>query len=105
MKQVYDEYYKICGCTRKADDCSCKKQVSPCDEKSDDFCYEILDCNDCVMERTGLSEAYVPYQTDFDIMSEQNSLAEGTVFKNLVIPYNKTMSQTMANIGRCGING
>ncbi len=101
MKQVYDEYYKICGCTRKNDDCSCVKASDPCDKTKDDFCYEVLDCNDCVMERTGLSEAYVPYQTDFELMDSEKSLMEGTVFKSLVMPYGRTMS----NAGRCGING
>lgn len=101
MKQVYDEYYKICGCTRENNDCSCVKPSDPCDKTKDDFCYEVLDCNDCVMERTGLSESYVPYQTDFELMDSEKSLTEGTVFKSLVMPYGRTM----ANTGRCGING
>ena len=48
---------------------------------------EAADCNDCVIEHSGLAEAYVPYQTDFDIMSAEESLIAGTTFKSLNMPY------------------
>ncbi|MCJ7854968.1 spore coat associated protein CotJA [Lachnospiraceae bacterium NSJ-143] len=89
MKQVYDEYYKIFSC-RNNKNCGCQKCPDPCDMTPDDFCYEPADCNDCIIERVGLSEAYVPYQTDFDLMDPEESLMLGTAFKNLVIPYSKT---------------
>lgn len=101
MKQVYDEFYKITGCRRMEKDCSCGKHPDPCDITPEDFCYEPADCNDCIIERIGLSEAYVPYQTDFDIMEADKALMLGTAFKNLVIPYRETMMGGR----RCDING
>ena len=87
MKQVYDEFYKVFGCSNT-------KCSSPCDITPDDFCFEPADCNDCIMERTGLGEAYVPYQTEMNIMEADKSLELGTVFENLVIPYTKTLKQS-----------
>ncbi len=96
MKQVYDEYYRIFSCNKTNKNCECPKKEDPC-ENTPEFCYEIADCNDCIIERVGLSEAYVPYQTDFDIMETDESLVLGTTFKNLVIPYKKTSHK----MGRC----
>ena len=82
MRQVYDNYYKIFSCHKTA-----RKCPDPCDITPDDFCYVAADCNDCVIEHSGLAEAYVPYQTDFDIMSAEESLIAGTTFKSLNMPY------------------
>lgn len=91
MKQVYDNYYQISGCKRNDVNCSVKC-ADNCDISPVDFCYEAADCNDCIIDRTGLAEAYVPYQTDLEIMSPEESLKLGTIFKSLVKPYERRMN-------------
>lgn len=46
-------------------------------------------CNQWVIDRVGLAQAYVPYQNTFNTMSEDKSLACGTIFSELVQPYKK----------------
>jgi len=88
MKQVYDKYYQIKGCRKN--DMQCTQQCTDnCENTPVDFCYEAADCNDCIIERTGLAEAYVPYQTDLELMDGAESLKLGTVFKMLVKPYER----------------
>lgn len=91
MKQVYDEFYKIFGCNTS---CGGKKCPDPCDISPDNFCFEPADCNDCIIERIGLAEAYVPYQTDISLMEPEKSLELGTAFEELVIPYTRTLKQS-----------
>lgn len=45
------------------------------------------DCNACVMERIGLAQAMVPFQTYEAPMEEEQSLICGTAFADLVMPY------------------
>jgi len=91
LTQNYEDYYTAFGCQKRKDteECKCVKSKfeDACAITPDDFCYEVLECNDCVMEHVGLAQAYVPYQTDFTIFSQEESLACGTVFPQLVIPY------------------
>lgn len=47
------------------------------------------ECNDCVLGLVGLAQAYVPFQTSFDVMSQEQSLACGTIFRELVQPFKK----------------
>lgn len=47
------------------------------------------ECNDCVIGMVGLAQAYVPFQTSFDVMSQEKSLACGTIFRELVQPFKK----------------
>jgi hypothetical protein len=86
------------GCQRQrnTDRCGCEcentrecKRVDPCDLTPDDFCYEVLECNDCVIDHVGLAQAYIPYQTDFVTFSQEESLACGTIFPQLSIPYTR----------------
>lgn len=51
----------------------------------------VADCNNCIVEKVGLAQAYVPFQMDFDLMEENRSLACGTAFPELVSPYRKNM--------------
>ena len=45
------------------------------------------DCNNCVMNRIGLAQAYIPSQTYTPPMPEDQSLICGTVFSELAMPY------------------
>ncbi len=48
-------------------------------------------CNDCVLERVGLSQAYVPYQNYEALFAPEQSLVCGTAFPSLVMPYTQGM--------------
>ncbi|MEA5084101.1 MAG: spore coat associated protein CotJA [Lachnospiraceae bacterium] len=91
MTQNYQDYYMAFGCQKQKynEDCKCVKSrvEDACAMTPEDFCYEVLDCNDCVMEHVGLAQAYVPYQTEFKTFSQEDGLACGTIFPQLVIPY------------------
>ena len=110
MKEAYGNYYKIFGCACKK--CGCEEKPKSvvssvveetlCQTASQTFTFEPADCNDCIIERTGFADAYVPYQTEFAVMSPEKSLVCGTVFASLVIPYQK--SECTCKNGR-GMNG
>jgi|GEM_PF-2343800 len=98
MKQAYGNYYKIFGCARKK--CGCEESSAceakaeaaetTCEDIKNKYCFEAADCNDCIIERTGLADAYVPYQPEFDVMAPEKSLICGTVFQSLAMPYKKS---------------
>lgn len=46
-----------------------------------------MDCNDCMLERVGLSQAYVPYQNYETLFAPEQGLVCGTAFPSLVMPY------------------
>lgn len=46
-------------------------------------------CNSCVIQHVGMAQAYVPYQEDFSVMSLEQSLACGTAFPVLSMPYQR----------------
>lgn len=95
MTQNYEDYYMAFGCQKQkcTDGCQYQrvagKREDPCDITTEDFFYDVLECNDCVMEHVGLAQAYVPYQTEFTTFSQEESLACGTVFPQLVMPYTR----------------
>ena len=47
----------------------------------------INDCSNCVLERVGLAQAYVPSQPYTTPMEQEQSLVCGTTFSELVMPY------------------
>ena len=46
-----------------------------------------MNCNDCVLESVGLSQAYVPYQNYETLFAPEQGLVCGTAFPSLVMPY------------------
>ena len=48
---------------------------------------EQKDCNDWLIDRIGLAQAYVAPQPNADTMSQEQSLICGTAFGDLVQPY------------------
>ncbi|MEA4815444.1 MAG: spore coat associated protein CotJA [Lachnospiraceae bacterium] len=50
---------------------------------------EEMMCMDWLRTRIGLANAYVPFQEEFVVMGEENSLVCGTVFPALAMPYKK----------------
>lgn len=46
-------------------------------------------CNECVIQKVGLAQAYVPYQATFNVMNPERSLCNGTAFQELISPYKK----------------
>ncbi len=48
-----------------------------------------LSCNQCVIDKIGLAQAYIPYQTDMSMMDGVSGLKAGTVFTQLNQPYQK----------------
>ena len=47
----------------------------------------MADCSNCVMNRIGLAQAYVPSQPYTSPMTQEQSLICGTVFSDLAMPY------------------
>lgn len=47
------------------------------------------ECNDCVIQMVGLSQAYVPMQSTMNLMTPETSLCNGTAFRELVNHYRK----------------
>jgi hypothetical protein len=113
MKESYGNYYKIFGCACKGCGCNEKNkcegrtagaEAALCENAKDQFCFEPVDCNDSLIEMIGLADAYVPYQTEFSLMSPEKSLVCGTVFAGLVIPYKRSQCACTCKNGR-GMNG
>jgi hypothetical protein len=105
MRTVYEDFYKIHGCAKDKcscnnKDCSCGKNKEKCDMLQEELCFEISDCNDCVIENVGMAQAYIPFQTEFNPMEPCCSLMYGTVFPCLVQPYNKKCCNNCAKGGR-----
>ena len=82
MKQMYDDYYNRYPNGR----CGCKvnKEItsSPMAETDTSF-------YDGISEKTVYAQAYVPYQKTEKLLSTEKSLANGTAFCELVMPYVK----------------
>ena len=97
MKEVYEDFYKIRGCHKNT--CGLGAKEMMCDTLAEEFCFEPIECNDCLLETLGLSTAYAPYQPYEDIMTPQCSLYYGTVFAQLVKPHKKDMN--MRQKGGC----
>lgn len=75
------------GCSK----CSCQNEVK--EYRTQNFVDTISnDCNECVLAITGYAQAYVPYQQEWAVMSKEQSLACGTAFAPLVMPYTKGSS-------------
>ena len=47
------------------------------------------ECFEWLNAKIGIASAYVPFQEDFVVMGEEKSLACGTVFPGLSMPYEK----------------
>ncbi len=82
MKQMYDDYYKRypngrCGC-------NVKREMTPSPAAETD-----TSCRDHVYEKIGYAQAYVPYQEARRLFSGEDSLANGTAFPELAMPYVK----------------
>ena len=100
MKAVYDDFYKIHGCANGR--CECEKNDKCCDVLAEKLCYEVSECNDCLLENIGLARAYVPFQCDIDVMTPDSSLVNGTAFARLVKPYKKDMCKDQTRRGNRG---
>ncbi len=90
MKEVYEDFYKIHSCNTST--CENLKNDSTCSALAETLCVDTIECNDCLLDTVGLAQAYVPYQTDLDVMEADCSLVLGTAFKQLVKPHKKFMN-------------
>lgn len=83
MKEFFDEFYamnkKISG----------NKEIQVKENKNTYEYNKMMDCNQWLISRFGLAQAYVPYQEMGELLSSSQSLACGTVFPSLVKPYVK----------------
>ena len=91
MRILYDDFYKIHGCAKDNcnNGCSCNTTSEKCSDLANTLSHEISDCNNCVLDHTGLAQVYVPFQENFEIMEGCCSLMYGTVFPCLVQPYER----------------
>ncbi|MCI1959742.1 MAG: spore coat associated protein CotJA [Clostridia bacterium] len=120
MKETYGNYYKIFGCACK--NCGCDEKPIPravsgaqdtlCEDAKSQFYFEPADCNDCIIERVGFADAYVPYQTEFAVMCPEKSLVCGTAFAVLAMPYTRSVCNSDSSCNcksncktRRGMNG
>lgn len=79
-----------CGCMNQQT--QMMPDVLPCQKMPVDQPQPMMpdtSCNACVLDKIGLAQAYIPYQTTLNIMGEARSLACGTIFSDLVSPYRK----------------
>lgn len=101
MKQMFDDYYKCFGCgndgvkSKPAEDESASygarrgRTANTPNTKRGEANSENMTCNECVVNRIGYAQAYVPYQTDTEMYGTEMGLESGTVFTALNMPYKR----------------
>ena len=95
MKQMFDSYYQEFNCYDRGSEKEIQSQ-NCCNKPADSgMKQEITEetfyglCNNCVMEKIGLAQAYVPFQRFSTLYSQEEALAAGTAFPELNMPYQK----------------
>ena len=85
---------------RMKKECDCMENPqNPSDENKPDIPQAPENsCNQCVVDNIGYAQAYIPYQENTTLMSENESFTSGTVFEALSKPYEKGSALMRFNI-------
>lgn len=94
MVEMFEDFYMTGGNMEQGThrNCGCRNQVNTYSDNSNMVSPAVYECNNCVVDNIGYAQAYVPYQETTRIMTQEKSLACGTVFTELVDPYVKGSS-------------
>ena len=89
MIELFDNFYSTNALTESPCKNNVPKPEEKPEQKPDDNDVILINCNSYLIKTIGLATAYVPYQEKSVIMDSEKSLACGTVFPDLVMPYQK----------------